>query len=190
MKSARGHMVFSRPCAHVRRHGPQRQTRCARRAAAAGRDAHRVADDRRAGRAWPTARASACRARATSGRDGGEHGDLYVDRPRRAAPGVPARRRRPACGRAGRGARGGARRADRRADARRRRRGCACRRARSRASGSACASAARRRRADGRGRSGRRGAARAAEAARRAVEGAAAGVRPDQRRGRRGQELA
>ena len=34
------------------------------------------------------------------------------------------------------------------------------------------------------GRSGRRGAAGAAEAARRAIEGAAAGVRPDQRRGR------
>ena len=182
LKSARGHMVFSKPCAAVRRHRAcRRDIRCPACGGQAARDAHRDVDDRRAARPgrW---RADSVPGKGHAGHDGGEPGDLLHHRARRAASAVPARGRRPAHRRA-------ASPSTRRRSARRwmcrrstARRGCASRPARSRASAFGCASAACRRRGWPARRSRRGSEAGAAADARRTIEGAAAGVRPDQRR--------
>ena len=185
VKSARGHMVFSKPCLHCGGTGQQRQTRCPACGGEQCRDADRDADDRTCRPGWPTARGFASRARDTSAataarpatststsrvqphpmfrRDGD---DLHVTVPiaiHEAALGakidVPSLDG-PARVRVPPGTQSGQR-------FRLRERGVAV---------------AARRPAR---RSRRRSAAGAAEAARRAIEGAAAGVRPDQRRGRR-----
>ena len=72
VRSARGHMVFSKPCARCGGTGRQRSAalRGLRRAAAGS--AHRSGRRARARRAWPTARGSACRARDTPGATAGE----------------------------------------------------------------------------------------------------------------------
>ena len=163
-KSARGHMVFSKPCAQCGGTGRQRADALSGVRRPAGRDADRDAHDQRAGRAWPTARASACRARATPAGTAASTATCYITVQVAAASAVPARRRRSAPGRAGRGSRSGARREDRRAVARRA--GAAARAARH-AVGPAVP-AARARRAVGARRparrSGRRSAAGAAAA--------------------------
>ena len=133
---------------------------------------------------WPTARASACRARATSAGTAARPATSTSRSTCEPHPLFRARRRRPPRDRADRGSRSGARREDRGAVARR---PGAAARAAGHAVGPALP-AARARRAVAARRPARRprgrGPAGAAEAARRAIEGAAAGVRTDQRRRR------
>ena len=146
VRSVRGHMVFSRSCARVRRNGPAAAP-CVRavrgkRTGNADRDGARPASRQ----ASPTAIGSACRARATPASAAVLPAISYVTV--QVAPHPVFRREGDdlhmtvtvAVHEAALGAR---------VDdphARRARRACACRRGRSRASVSVCASAARRRR--------------------------------------------
>ena len=176
VKSARGHMVFSKAVRALRRVGTPAADPLPDLRRSAVRDAQRAADDSGAARAG----------RPCAG-PGGGHGPRRAERrgdrrsvhhrARGAASALPARRRRPAPRRAGGGSRSGARREDRRAVARRSR---AAARAARHAVGPALPAARARRAVAARRparRPGRRSAARAAEAPRRAVEGAVAGVR-------------
>ena len=145
VKSARGHMVFSKPCADCGGTGRQAHDRCpscgGQQVERRSRDADASSVPRGARRRRPRAgrRQGACGPQRRRARRPVPHG------PRRAASVVPPRGRRPAHRRADRDPRGGARREGRGAVARRPRARCACRRARSPASASACASAACRR---------------------------------------------
>ena len=65
VKSARGHMVFSKPCAQCGGTGGSGRPRV-RPAPVTGRDANRTAVGRRACRGWPTARGFACPGKGTS----------------------------------------------------------------------------------------------------------------------------
>ena len=117
-KSARGHMVFSKPCAQCGGPGGRRTTRCP---ACGGEQVEMRTEPLTI--AVPAGLADGARIRVPGkGNVGPQRRRTRRSlhhRPRRAASGVPARRRRSACRRAGGDARGGARREDRGAVARR-----------------------------------------------------------------------
>ncbi len=78
VKSARGHMVFSKPCLHCGGTGQQRQTRCP----ACGGDQYQMRTESMT-IAVPPGLADGARIRIPGkghvGRNGGETGDLYID---------------------------------------------------------------------------------------------------------------
>jgi molecular chaperone DnaJ len=78
VKSARGHMVFSKPCLHCGGTGQQRQTRCP----ACGGDQYQMRTESMT-IAVPPGLADGARIRVPGkghvGRNGGEAGDLYID---------------------------------------------------------------------------------------------------------------
>jgi len=78
VKSARGHMVFSKPCLHCGGSGQQRQTRCP----ACGGDQVQVRTETMTINV-PAGLADGARIRipgkGNAGRNGGEPGDLYID---------------------------------------------------------------------------------------------------------------
>ena len=184
LRAARGHMVFSARVPAVPAARASSAWSRAARAAAPGctRAPRRSRFGCRPGRRM--ARGCGSPTSGTSGRNGGQPGDLYVTL--QVSPDARFRREGDdlhVAAAAG-GARSRARRADRDRDARTAGARCACRRARSRGSGFGCAAAARRRCRTATGRSRDRDAHHAAAAARRAIERAVAGVRRNQRQRR------
>ena len=118
VKTARGHMVFSRTCAQCGGTGRQRRVALSDLCGPAGRDAHRAAHDERPGGSGRRGPDPGARQRPRRPQRRRERGSLH-HRAGRAAPAVSSRGRRSARHDADCGPRGGARREDRRAVARR-----------------------------------------------------------------------